>query len=492
MRGAPGSVPWLLRYELLLQWRRWGRGRALPGAVLLAVVLAAQAGGLGAAWVAREVVAGLPGRIALANAALLAAGLLMLSNALDAALAALFERRDLHWLLASPVPFRRVLAARLGGVAAVVAGPWLLLGGAAANGMAVLGEPGWLAAYPVVGVLALVAAAVGTVGAVGLVAGIGLRRARRVLAAAGMAVGGLAFLGSQSAVLLPPWLQAAAWDALSPPCCNVPSGAGWWPARALLGEPGPLLAVASLGVGMAGAAAWGLERQFVRGAAAGEGFQPSRAVGRGVETGRFRRGPAGALLRKELRLLWRTPGLLGRAAYPLIYAVPAAAGLWGGGGMAPVWLGTVTVFVAGSVARLLMATVAGADEGAELAATAPVPPGAVQAAKMVAAGLGTAAVAALPAGAAAWWQPGLTLPLLGGVAGVAASGLLLGVWHPAPARRTDLGARRTGSAGVGLLGAAIDAAWSGAAALAMRGNAWAALPAAVAVALLAFARPRRR
>lgn len=496
MRGTPGPAPpgsvlWLLRYELLLQWRRWGRGKALSGALLVAVLLGAQAGGLGAAWMARSAAAGLPDRITLANAALLGAGLLMLSQAFDAALAALFERRDLDWLLASPLPFRRVLAARLLGVAASVAGPCLLLGGAAANGMALLGEPGWLAAYPVLGALALGAASAGTAGAVGLAAGIGLRRARRVLGAVGMVLSGLAFLGSQSAALLPPGLRAAAWEALSPACCGVPSGAGWWPARALLGEPGPLLAVVLLGLGMAGTASWGLERRFTRGAAVAEPSRAPRGAGQGAG-GRFRRGTAGALLRKELRLLRRTPGLLGRAAYPLVYAVPAAAGLWQGSGAAAFWLGTASVFVAGSVARVLISAAAGADEAAELAASAPVRPGAVRAAKMAVAGLGAVAMMALPVAAASWQQPGLTGPLLGGVVGVVASGLLLGVWRPAPARRTDLGASRAGSTGAALLGAVIDGAWSGAAALTMRGNAWAALPAGLAAVMLACARPRRR
>lgn len=271
----------------------------------------------------------------------------------------------------------------------------------------------------------------------------------------------------------------------------MPSGAGWWPARALLGEPGPLLAVVLLGLGMAGAAAWGLERRFTRGAAVAEPSRAPRGAGQGAG-GRFRRGTAGALLRKELRLLRRTPGLLGRAAYPLVYAVPAAAGLWQGSGAAAFWLGTASVFVAGSVARVLISAAAGADEAAELAATAPVRPGAVRAAKMAVAGLGAVAMMALPVAAASWRQPGLTGPLLGGVVGVVASGLLLGVWRPALARRTDLGASRAGSAGAALLGAVIDGAWSGAAALAMRGNAWAALPAGLAAVMLACARPRRR
>ena len=492
----PGSVPWLLRYEARLLWRRSNfASRKLSAGVLAAgIVVAAQLAGLGlAAWL-RDGTAALADRLAAANAVLLVMGGLMLSQALDAALAALFEQRDLDWLLTSPMPLRRVLAVRMMAIAAAVAVPWLLLLGGVANAMAMAGQPGWLAAYPVVYALALLAAAAGAALAVGLVSVLGLRRARRAVGILGLGVGGVAFLASQSATMLPPALGTALWRALLPSCCGMPDGLAWWPARALLGDAVPLMAVLLLGLAAAALAARALERRFAAGAILApprRGPSAARAAGRSMDAGRFRRGTFGTLLRKELRLLRRTPNLLSRAAYQLIYAVPMTAALWrDGGATAALGLGAASVFVAGEAAHLLISAAANADEAAELAATAPVPPGAVQRAKMAAAGLGTAAILLLPVLAVAAWRPGLLPALAGGIACVTGSGLLIGVWRPVPVRRGDLGASRPRLGGNGWLGLLLSGLWAGAAWLAMDGNALAALPSAVAVAVLAGVRPR--
>jgi ABC-2 type transport system permease protein len=498
MTLRPGSVPWLLRHEARLLWRRSNLAPRKLSAGLLAAGVAAGAQLLGfalAAWL-RDGTAALADRLAAANAVLLVMGGLMLSQALDAALATLFERRDLDWLLASPVPLRRVLAARMTVIAASVAVPWLLLLGGVANAMAVAGQPGWLAAYPMVCALALLVAAAGAALAVGVVSVLGLRRARRAVGALGMLAGGVAFLASQSATMLPLSLRATLWRALSPPCCGTPDGLAWWPARALLGDVVPLMAVLLAWLAVAALAARALARRFAAGAILvppRRGPGAARAARRGVDAGRFRRGTFGTLLRKELRLLRRTPNLLSRVAYQLIYAVPMTAALWrDGGATAALGLGAASVFVAGEAARLLISAAANADEAAELAATAPVPPGAVQRAKMAAAGLGTAAILLLPVLAVAAWRPGLLPALVGGVACVTGSGLLMGVWRPVPARRGDLGASRPRLGGNDWLGLLLSGLWAGAAWLAMDGNALAALPSAVAVAVLAGIRPRGR
>jgi len=495
MTPRPGSVPWLLRHEARLLWRRSSLASRKLSAGLLAAGVAAGAQLAGfalAAWL-RDGTAALADRLAAANAVLLVMGGLMLSQALDAALAALFERRDLDWLLASPMPLRRVLAVRMAVIAAAVAVPWLLLLGGVANAMAVAGQPGWLAAYPVACALALLAAAAGAALAVGLVSVLGLRRARRAVGILGLGVGGVAFLASQSATMLPPALRAALWQALLPPCCGMPDGLAWWPARALLGDAAPLMAVLLLGLAAAALAARALERRLAAGAIlAPPRRRPgaARAAGRSLDAGRFCRGIFGTLLRKELRLLRRTPNLLSRAAYQLIYAVPMTLALWRDEGMlAALGLGAASVFVAGEAARLLISAAANADEAAELAATAPVPPGSVQRAKMAAAGLGTAAILLLPALAVAAWRPGLLPALAGGAVCVTASGLLMGVWRPVPVRRGDLGASRPGLGGNDMLGLLLSGLWSGATWLAMDGNALAALPAAAAVAVLAGVRP---
>ena len=496
MTPRPGSAGWLLRHELRLIWRRSKLGPHKLSTGILVVGLAAVAHlvGIGAASLLVSSVSGLAGRLAVANAVLLMLGGMMLTQALDAAVSALFERQDLDWLLASPVPLRRVLGARMLGIAAGVAGPWLLMLGPVANMLAVMDRPGWLAAYPALFALGLLAAAAGAGVAVGVVSALGLRRARRTVAVVSLVLGALIFLTSQSGTLLTPALWSALWRALTPPCCGVPAGLAWWPARALLGDPVPLAVLLLLGVATAAAAARILARRFATGAALDPPSRQRDSVRdakQGVEAGRFRRGAFGALLWKELRLLRRTPTLISRAAFQLVYAVPVGVTmLRDGAPTAALALGSVSVFIAGESARLMISAAAGADEGAELAGTAPISPGAAPRAKMTAAALGTAAVVLLPLLGVALVQPGLLPVLLGGVAGVTGSGLLLGVWRPSPVLRRDLGARGSGMGATDWLGLLVSTCWSGATWLGMVGNIWAALPGGAALTLLAWLRPR--
>ncbi len=488
MRLSAGSAPWLLRHELRLLWRRYNLARRWRSGIVLAVGIGvlAQLLGLGAAAWLQDSAATEAGRVTVANIAVLCIAGLMLSHALDVAVASLFERQDLDWLLASPVPLRRVLAVRMMGMAVTIAGPWLLLAGPAANAMAWMGQPGWLGVYPALFALGLLAAAAGTWLGVRLVAATGLRRARRVVGGLSLLTGALAFLASQCAALLTPPLRAAVWDALSPPCCGPPWGVAWWPARALLGEGVPLLALLLAGASAAAAAAVALQRRFADGAALAPPRPAAAAMEvRPVDAGRFRRGVFGTVLRKELRLIWRTPNLIARAGYQLIYVIPTAGVLWRDGpGAAALGLGTVGVFIAGEAARLFVLAAVG-DEAAELAAAAPVRPGLVQRAKMAAAGVGAAAVALVPGLGVAATRPGLLPVLLCGIGCVTLSGLLLGVWRPGAPRRTDLGGRRPGLADTDWLGLVVGGCWSGATWLVMAGFGWvAAVPAGVAMAVL--------
>ena len=495
MTLRPGSVPWLLRHELRLGWRRYrvGARRWSIGLILGIVAVVAQLAGIGMAVLLPTTFPDLADQLALLTIILLAATGLMLSQALDVAMAALFERQDLDWLMASPVPLRRVLVVRMLGIAATVATMWLLILGATANALALMGQPGWLAAYPVVGALALVVAAAGAALAVGLVARLGLTRARRAVGALGLVIGGVTFLASQSAALLSPELKSSLWQALSPPCCGVPSGPGWWPARALMGDPAPLAAVLLAALAVASGAAWALARHFAAGAAL-DPPRPSdaaRDAGPGLDASRFRRGRFGALLHKEVRLLRRTPNLIGQVVFQLVYAVPGAVGLWRDGGLvAALGLGTISVFVAGEATRLLISGTAGADGAAELAGTAPVRRRAVVAAKMTAAGFGTVALMSLPVMAVGMAHPGLVPALVAGLACVTGGGLLLGLWRPIVSRRGDLGARQAGLGVNGVLALVTSAAWTGATWLAMTGSVWAAAPAGIALAVMIGARPK--
>lgn len=495
MTLRPGSSAWLMRHELRLLWRRYNLASRKLSLVILVVGAAvlAQVAGIGVAALLLGGVGTPAGQLAVANIAMLALPAIMLSHALDVAVAALFERQDLDWLLASPVPLRRVLAVRMAGMTITIAGPWMLLVGPVANALALAGQPGWLAAYPVLLALGLLAAAAGTGLGVRLVAAAGLQRARRVVGGISLLVGALAFFVTQVAALMPPAMRAAVWDAASPPCCGMPAGLGWWPARALTGDLAPLLALLLLALAVAGGSARALARRFAAGAA----LSPPRPAGAFQAPPRtavpFRSGLFRTLLRKELLLLRRTPNLLIRAAYQLIYLVPAVGVMWRDGpAAAALGMATVAVFVAGEAARLMILSAAGGDEAADLAATAPVPPALVRRAKMAAALLVAGSIVALPVLGVAWARPGLLPVLAVSLLCVTASGLLLGVWRPRPVRRSDLGGRPARLADTDWFGLLLGACWSGAAGLAMSGSRWAAAPAGLAVLVLALLRPRRR
>ncbi len=324
IRPAPGSIPWLLRQELRLVWRRHNFSKwRIPAVVLVG------GGAMLAQLVALGIAAGLAhARYTLgdelvgASLMLLVLGCFMLSGAFGGAIEALFERRDLDWLLTSPVSFSRVLVARMLGIAAGVAWLWLLLLGPLANAMVVFGKPGALAFYPVLAVLALLATTIGAGLAVALAPALGLRRTRAVATGLALVTGAVPLLLSQANNLVSAATRAAFWRAVTPAYGAMPRGAGWWPARALLGDIVPLAAVVALGLGAALLCGAVLGRRFAAGALAQRIERPS--VRRARAGARFTGGTMRVLLLKELRLLRRAPGLLGQAAQQLVFLIPVA------------------------------------------------------------------------------------------------------------------------------------------------------------------------
>jgi len=191
MRGRPGSIPWLFRHELRLQWYSAGsrkpakdaRAQRRPGMAGLATI--------GLAWLALHVIAyfvvarigGIDARdprVMVAVSALLFGCMsFMLASALKSSVLVLFERGDLDLLLSSPLPSRSIFTVRLGTVAAGTAALYLFFLAPFAHAGALLGHVGWLAVYPVVLGTASVIACIAMLLTLGLVRLIGARRTRR-------------------------------------------------------------------------------------------------------------------------------------------------------------------------------------------------------------------------------------------------------------------------------------------------------------------------
>ena len=122
---------------------------------------------------------------------------LMLSQAINMSVQALFERRDLDLLLSSPLKPRVVLTVRAVSIALVAVMLYAALATPFIVTASVLGRPEWLGLYVLLIALAMVATTLGIMLTLGLFAAIGPRATRTVAQILAGVTGGIAFLASQ-------------------------------------------------------------------------------------------------------------------------------------------------------------------------------------------------------------------------------------------------------------------------------------------------------
>jgi ABC-2 type transport system permease protein len=459
LSATNASLRFLLRHELRLAWRRGGLGRlgiSFPLAVLLlVVVLHIVAFGLAESllllhWTRADLIAATTVGLAYAFG-------LILAQALRQSVDALYEGRDLAWLASAPLPLRTILRARMAAIALNAGWLWLVLLGTMADALAVVFTPAALAIYPVIAAIALFAAAFSIVFAVLLRDVIGLRAMRTLVMLLSMVAGGSVFVGSQVRAMLSATQRAALWRGLHP------HGAGvfamfWWPARAAMGELAPLVACIATSFIVAGLAAGWVERRFARG-----GFDniARRAVRRAASPPRFHAGAWRALLTKEWRLVWRTPGLVGRALYQGVYLLPVViAALRDGSAIIIPVIAATPVFIGSELARLFMVTAMAGDQAPSLALSAPIPRRRVRTAKFVATAAGAATLAVPMALAIGWWRPAVLPVMLAGMLVAGSGALLLGEASVVQDRVIDLGARPGELFRGAVLGPVIGMAWA--------------------------------
>ncbi len=484
----------LLRHEARLVWRGSLFGGRRGWMLLLAVAIALHGIGYLVAVGFRHVSLPPADQALGATLALLFVGGLMLSQAVQRASELLDDKTDLGWLLSTPVSWRHILTVRLLAVSGSVALYWLLLLVPLADGMALLGRRDLFGVAPMLVVLALLVTACGFAVTFALLRVAGVRRTRSLANALATVIGAAVFLSGQTRSLLPPGQSDAFWHSFTPTQEAAATGLAWLPARALLGAPGPLALLCAVAIGAALVTSLALQRWFAAGAQAVVAGSTDIARARQADGRAFAQTPWAALLGKEVRLLRRFPGLIGLAAYYLIYLVPAVAAIWHGAGHGDAkLLGAAPVLSAGELARLFISVTVMGDEAAELVQTAPVSAAARQRAKLAAAGLGVGTIMALPVGGLAAALPIAVPAMLAGMCGNVGCNLALGLWRPAPIRRTDLRRNRRGWGGlVNVVGFFFSASWSMATWLLLRGSPWAVLPAVLALAVLALCRPGER
>jgi ABC-2 type transport system permease protein len=493
----PGSTLWLLRNELRLGVRSLGssRGggpvRVFIGLGIAFAVLATLAGvplGLGARYLPAEP----PPAVALALLwGFVAVFALMLSQALAAAVNALFTRGDLDLLLSSPLDGRTVLAVRGVGIAA---NPLLIYGALAVAVVvpaAAMGRPQFLAVLLVLLALTMLATSAGIGLALGLFALIGPRATRTLGQVLAAAVGASVFLfgqaqrfnrraGANALQALLAWATPERFGPASPLS---------WPARAVWGAPAPLLGLLVVSGAVFALTLAGLGRRFAANAAVSAGISEAAPARGGTRPARarFARSALGAVVRKELRLLARDPALLSQVGLRVLYLLPLCFVLvrsarFGESGYLASGVALVSV-VAAQVAGSLAWITVSAEDAPDLLASSPAGGERARYAKLLAALIPLAVIMVAPLLGLVVLAPWAGVVATIGVAVSSASAGLVNLWFEKPASRSNF-RRRGGSIVTSLAEIALGLGWGVACALAVAGLVWTVIPVCVSVGLL--------
>jgi len=463
MIARPGSTLWLLKHDLRLaarDMRAAGKGRSTTVATVMlsTVVLLHLSGFLAAPMLAHLRDGARVETLVVLTVAVGGSFTLFLSKAISEAVDALYQRGDLDLLMSSPMPMGRVLTTRLLSIAVIAGFLPILVVVPVVNGMLLHGSLAWAGTYPVLIALSLAASATGATLTFGLLLLVGARWTRLYARVLATLLGAASFLATQLRLLLPDHTRESLWRLVAP----TPNGHGWpqwWPARALLGEPWPMVAMLATSVMIVLLVGRFLGQVYAAGVL-NTFAQPRRAMSAGV-SGRFRRGLAGALMRKELLLLVRHPGLPAQVFYQFVFLVPGGIALMhmgGPGNQSPAGVVFLTALMTGRIARILVAPPFEADQAEALAATSPVARTPVLNAKLAVCFGALAVVGGLPLAVI-----GLRLPMVLPAAclacsGAAATRLWVAARRPAVLRRTGMQGRVRGNAD-GLLGVMIDILW---------------------------------
>ncbi|MBB6226579.1 ABC-2 type transport system permease protein [Polymorphobacter multimanifer] len=419
-----------------------------------------------------------------AHAALLP---LMVSLASVQVLRSFRERGDLDLLLSAPLPASRVFLAKALAACWMVAMPFLALLGPFLIFSMGFGHWRWGGTLLVLLTSAGIATGLGFIVVAALIDWLGARRARLAVHLGSAALGLGIFIGTQmsglagGAVAGRAAMLARLAEATPPPPFD-------WGARAMMGEPMPLLAFSgAAGLSLLMAMGPGAQRLAVK--ESEEHARSTLAPMPGFH------GAAASLVIKELQLLWRDPETLAQVLLRFVYLVPL---LWLAtrDGAAPDAI--ARQLLAGGVALAVMAasslawiTVC-AEEARELVEAAPVPGWQLNGAKLaVACGLPVLALVPL-----AIWLATLA-PLAGALllplAAVAGLGMaMVQAWHGPRMPRTAFRKRPGAMLLIGIVEIGLAGCWAALASLIVGGSPWALLLAAIIAIVILVARAIRR
>lgn len=499
----PGGTAWLARHEILLSWRDFmammtagKRGRELKVLAILAVAavvlhliafiivgpaLQAEAGGLSE-------------RLILLTAMLALPFSLMASQAMESVTRTFYSRSDLDLILASPASHRKLFAVRIGAIALSTSTLSLMLASPAINVLAYLDGAGWLAAYPVMLAMGTVATVFALSLTVLLFRIIGARRTRSIAQVASALVGAMFVIGIQLAAIVSMGTMSRMNFITSEFVRNFAPGPDsllWYPARAAMGEPLPLVSVLGASAAIFALAVAVLSNGFGEKVLAAAGIAQSQKGKTRASSGFRAHSIASALRYKEWKLLARDQWLISQTLMQVFYLVPPAFMLWqgfGDTGSMPVVLVPVLVMASGQLAGGLAWLAISGEDAPQLVATAPVKEGAVVRAKIEAVLCVIGAIIAPIALALSFLDPVIALTCILGVAAASVSAVAIQLWFRSQARRSNFRRRQTSSKVATFAEAFSSIFWAGAAGLLAAGSWWSLTLAAGAMLVLVAAR----
>lgn len=373
----PASWLWLVLHDVRVKAR--GREAGRVGRIIAIILLAILPvlGGAAMAWRTRAAPMLPVAQLGYVAAVLAGMLLVMLSSAYAHVMRLGRDRGELELLLTAPVPVTRVVAARVAGVQAIVALPFLMLSAPFFLWSAAVGHWGWLAGPLVVIAVAVTATALALLIATGLERLLGPARAKLAAQVAGVGLAASVFGLGQAPNFAPRWFEAQLKLLAQRPPAPLD-----WPAQAVFGQPLPLLAVLTLALG---AAVLSARVAAGRLEAAPVDADALPAAPRRGRRARFGGSAFAVLYGKELKLLGRDPELISQIGQQLVFMVPILALIFTDGAVTPQRLAAAGVFLGGTLASSLAWLVLCAEDAPDLIAAAPLRPGVALRAKLAAA-----------------------------------------------------------------------------------------------------------
>jgi ABC-2 type transport system permease protein len=421
----------------------------------------------------------------------------LFSQGLTGATRALYSRGDLDLLFASPLSPAKILTSRALAVAIEsfgAVGVFLL---PISVDAALQGGASWLAIGPALAATALLTTGLALAATLGLFHLLGPRRTRSVGQVLATLVGAWFVICAQIFNFLPTDTREVLSERMSAPAPGGlfdPTTPWWLPARATAGEPLALLAWTLLGLAVFGASVALLGRAFARGALSAAGEAPKGAGGREKDK-KFRCDRAGALRRKEWRLLARDPYLLSQVLLQSLYTLPIALVIWqalGREGAVAVSISPALVAIAAQLSAALAFLAASSEEAGDFVAAAPVAPGEILRRKLEAVAAPVTLFLAIPLVALAVAAPFVGFVTIGFSLAAAGATAALNFWKPLENRRGDLIKTHAQNKLVSLVEHGLSLAFAIAALLACLHRWEAILPVVAALALLWLNAPRKK